>query len=366
MLRIAVYSCSLDEEKFVERWANSARDADQLLVLDTGSTDRTVQALHDAGVMVGFASIRPWRFDDARNASLHLLSPHIDVAIQLDLDEVLTPNWRAHLEAAWQPETTRLHYRYVWSHTADGRPDRVFFADKISGRHTHRWVNPVHEVLTPTVPESIATCPEVLIEHFPDPDKSRGYYLDLLQLAVREDPQNDRSAHYLGREFFFHQRYDEAIAEFRRHLLLPTARWQPERAASLRYGGKSFDALGNLTAAENWFTLAVLEDTQSREALIDLSAFLLRQRDWLGALHYAERAHRIPADQSSYINERYALEEGPYDLAAIALHEMGQREAAVECAHKALVFSPTDARLRANLALIEGSDNAVQAVGPEW
>lgn len=361
-MRVAAYACALNEEKFVERWVRSAEDADQLLVLDTGSTDRTVQALHDAGrVMVGFASIYPWRFDDGRNASLHLLSPHIDVAIQLDLDEVLTPGWRQNLEAVWQPDTTRLHYRYVWSHTADGRPDRVFFADKISGRHTHRWVNPVHEVLTPTVPEVVAICPEVLIEHYPDPDKSRGYYLDLLQLAVREDPHNDRNAHYLGREYFFHERYAEAITELRRHLTLPSAQWVPERAASLRYGAKSYDALGNLTAAENWFTLAVLEDSQSREALIDLGAFLLRQHDWLGALHYAERAYRIPADQSSYINERYALEEGPYDLAAVALYHMGQRDAARGCALKALAFSPTDDRLLANLALIEGSSDAVQA-----
>ncbi len=43
----------------------------------------------------------------------------------------------------------------------------------------------------------------VCLEHHADRSKSRGQYLPLLELAVEEDPNNDRNVHYLGREYFF-------------------------------------------------------------------------------------------------------------------------------------------------------------------
>ena len=42
-MKIAVYCIALNEEKFVESWYNSAKDADYLLIADTGSTDCTVE-----------------------------------------------------------------------------------------------------------------------------------------------------------------------------------------------------------------------------------------------------------------------------------------------------------------------------------
>jgi hypothetical protein len=40
-LKIAVYTIALNESAHVERWANSAADADYRIVADTGSTDDT-------------------------------------------------------------------------------------------------------------------------------------------------------------------------------------------------------------------------------------------------------------------------------------------------------------------------------------
>ena len=232
-MRIGVYTIARNEAQFVERWAGSARDADHLLVVDTGSTDTTMARLVELAVPHYQISVQPFRFDDARNAALALLPDDLDVAISLDMDEVLTPNWRATLEQNWTGN--RLHYGFVCSWTTDGKPGLTMPGRRIVGRHTHRWKHAVHEILMPTVPEIIAVCDDVLMEHHPDPTKSRGQYLDMLKTAVSEDPQDDRNAHYLGREYFFHQRYDDAINEFKRHLELPRANWLPERA--------QFDAL---------------------------------------------------------------------------------------------------------------------------
>ena len=43
--KVCVYAISKNEEKFVERWFNSIKEADEIYVLDTGSTDKTVKIL---------------------------------------------------------------------------------------------------------------------------------------------------------------------------------------------------------------------------------------------------------------------------------------------------------------------------------
>ena len=90
------------------------------MVLDTGSTDSTVEQLRALGAQVTVETIRPWRFDVARNRSLELVDPDADICVCTDLDEVFHPGWRNALEAAWVPGTTQATYRYTWSFAPTG------------------------------------------------------------------------------------------------------------------------------------------------------------------------------------------------------------------------------------------------------
>ena len=58
-MKVAVYTIALNEAAHVERWANSAVDADYRIVADTGSTDDTVERLTEAGVTVHRIAVRP-------------------------------------------------------------------------------------------------------------------------------------------------------------------------------------------------------------------------------------------------------------------------------------------------------------------
>lgn len=85
-MKIAVYTIAKNEEKFVERWYQSMKEADELYVLDTGSTDNTVNKLKTLGVKVKVKKISPWRFDVARNLSLAMVPNDVDVCVCTDLD----------------------------------------------------------------------------------------------------------------------------------------------------------------------------------------------------------------------------------------------------------------------------------------
>ena len=145
--KICVYAISKNEEKFVDRWYESVKDADYIVVLDTGSTDKTVEKLKSHKVLVKQKVISPWRFDVARNESLKLIPNDTDFCICLDMDELLVSGWRKILEENLSDLVARVRYRYTWNFNPDGSEGIVFYADKIHRNKLFVWEHPVHETL---------------------------------------------------------------------------------------------------------------------------------------------------------------------------------------------------------------------------
>ena len=100
-IKIATYSISLNEEKHVARWLDATKESDYRVVLDTGSTDKTVELLKAAGVIVEVGIITPWRFDTARNMALDLVPQDVDVCLVLDMDEVPEKNFYRKVRKQW-------------------------------------------------------------------------------------------------------------------------------------------------------------------------------------------------------------------------------------------------------------------------
>lgn len=344
-MKIAVYTIALNEEKFVKPWYESAKDADYLLIADTGSTDGTVETAKSLGINVVNLSIKPWRFDDARNASLASIPADIDYCIALDMDEVLLPGWREELEKI-DPKVTRPRYTYTWSWEDEeaGIPGLQYGGDKIHSRKGYRWKHPVHEVITPYVIDEVQGWTNLQIHHHPDSSKPRSQYLPLLKIAVDEDPHDDRNAFYYARELYFYGKLDEAKYEFLRHLSLPTAVWKPERAAAYRYLAKC-----DPDEAEFWLKKAVDEAPDRREALVDLADFYHQKKAWDQSLIYAKKALDIKEKPLEYLCEAKAWGSHPYDLAALSSFFLGDKATAINYGVEACRLDPDNQRLLTNL-----------------
>src|SRR5207253_9598699 len=131
-----------------ERWANAAAEADYRVVADTGSTDDTVERLTQAGVTVHRITVRPWRFDDARNATMALIPTDVDVCCTMDMDMYLEPGWRPKLEAAWTSGMTALYIRMILRASIDDpKPIKWYPAKNFHSRAGYRYKRPVHEAL---------------------------------------------------------------------------------------------------------------------------------------------------------------------------------------------------------------------------
>ena len=353
--KICVYAIAKDEIGFADRWMDSMSEADGVYVLDTGSTDGTADKLRSRGAHVETEIISPWRFDEARNRSLALVPEDADLCICTDLDEVFHPGWRQGFEAALAGGAERVRYRYTWSFLPDGSEGVVFWSDKAHSRRGWRWINPVHEVLQYFGDASYKTAVAagVQLDHHPDPLKSRGQYLPLLELAVRERPSDDRNMHYLGREFMFRGMWKKCEETLLRHLEMPTAVWRDERCASMRYLARAVRAQGREVEAELWLLRAIAEAPHLREPWLEASAYEAAQKRWSGSLFFAERALQIQNRSQTYINEAESWGARPYDLAAVAAYRLGDYEKALIYGREALALAPQDARLQSNLVFYE-------------
>lgn len=351
-MKIWVYAIAKNERKFCDRFMASCAGADGVSVLDTGSNDGTPERLHELGADVGVVIVSPWRFDTARNIALEMVPDDVDVCVSLDLDEVLSPGWREDLERDWTPGATRGRYLYVWSHDAAGGDGVTFYADKIHARHGYHWRYPVHEVLEAERPELYTQLHGVRVDHWPDAQKPRSNYLPLLQLAVEEDPFNDRNTHYLGREYMFHGMYGAAIETLMRHLALPRAVWKAERAASMRYIARCCAALGDRPSAVHWLERAAEEAPTQREAPYELALTYYQSADWALCRYWAMRALEIKERDNNYITDPEAWGAEPYDLVALSNWQLGHYEDALVAAEAALACKPDDERLRRNAEIM--------------
>lgn len=352
-LKIAIAAISKNEAEFVKRFCDSAKDADLISIADTGSDDDTVKLAKECGADVHEICISPWRFDLARNAGLALIPKDYDVIISLDLDEVLEPGWREEIERVWvKGETTRLRYKFDWGCGIS------FYYEKIFAKHGYRFWHPVHEYPRPDdrINEVYAHTDMLLVSHHPDPTKSRGQYMPLLELAIKEDPHCPRNAFYHARELTFYYRWQEAIVYLNKYLEMPEATWQNERCYAMRLLGKCYENLGNPTEAEKWYRLAAAEAPNTREPWVELAMLSYMRHDWTQCYFAACKALEIKDKALVYTMDPSVWTEKPHDLASISAWHLGLKESALFHINEALKFAPNDTRLLANKQLIEGEN----------
>lgn len=352
--KVCIYAISKNEEQFVDRWCENLKEADEIFVLDTGSTDNTVEKLKSNGVNVSVLEIIPWRFDIARNKSLELVPDNYDICVCLDLDEVILPGWRKELEKIWDENTTKLRYNYNWSLDSDGKPLVNFYIEKIHSRKNYEWYHPVHEVLRYTKDslEQIKVTDKITVNHYPDSTKSRSSYLPLLELSVKEEPLDDRNVHYLGREYMYYGRYQEAIDTLIYHISLKSSTWKDERCASMRFIGRCYKNLGRYNEAEMWYRLAIKEAPYLRDPYMEMALLKYLQQDYKLVEHYVLLALEIQSHPKTYINESFSFNETPYDLLSLACYYLNKKDDALYYIDLALRYKPFDERLLNNKQII--------------
>lgn len=364
--KICIYAICKNEMKFAAKWLDSMSEADYIVILDTGSTDGTYEFFkNDPRVTrVEQKEIKPWRFDVARNESMKLVPDDANILFSTDLDELLEPGWGDLIRANWTENTWRGHYRYIWSHTADGSPGETFWYDKMHIRG-YQWHFAVHEVLLP--PGGYEALEDeknghlidfgnaITLHHYPDQTKSRASYLDLLKLRVEEQPEETYGYYLLGREYGNLQQFDEAIKNFEICLSLPTIKTFPlVRYCVLGYLGDIYCIKGDTAKATQYYNKQLFIDKTYREPYYNLANIYNQQGLYEIALTLMQEGLKNGIQHFDWTERSVCWREGPYDIISIASYFLGKTDLGIENAIRALQFAPMDKRIQKNyLALLD-------------
>jgi hypothetical protein len=350
-MKVAVYAIARNEAAHVARWAQSAAEADYRVVADAGSSDDTAERLAAAGVTVHRIAIRPWRFDDARNAALAHIPEDVDVCCVMDMGMWLEPGWRPQLEAAWQAETTALSCQMALRESAEAPSYSEHPWKSFHRRWGYRFRRPVHEELCFAGEEVHRHCRAIRMNHLRRRAADQGRHLGLMELAYREDPNDPGTSFWLARELMAAHETGRAAEMFERYLAMPGAASHDERSEAMR-------CLARVVPERRmeWLERARAEAPHRREIWHDLAEELHSRADWPNLFWACANGIEKTRSTGSSLDDPHAWGYRLYDLGAIACWHLNLMDRAVEWGKEALQREqgPERQRLRNNLDFFIG------------
>ncbi len=215
--RISVVMIVKNEEAMLARCLESVKGADEIIVVDTGSIDKTKEiAKNLADKVYDFKWIDD--FAAARNFALSKATG--DWVLSIDADEMLDSNGIENIRKMLFTEKQAIGIRMHCGTTSYHVP-RLF--RNIPGI---RWVGKIHETIQVNgfdrsdIGITYGSSPA----HLLDPDRN----IRILEIAHDEDPKNTRAMYYLAREYAYRKEWEKAEEVFEKYVQLST--WLPEKA----------------------------------------------------------------------------------------------------------------------------------------
>lgn len=370
-----------EEERIVRNLTQPAMQAfiragGQVLVADTGSTDRTKEVARQHGADV--APIGPkhlhvvdkrqamrinkkfivppepkmvkagdtyFDFAAARNDAAvyarHHMTLHIDTC---DMLEAL--DWQHFAKLIAQGYTRFTYSHYLGAGSSMQRINRFY------DRRIDRWKGIAHEglcenvtpkdYLTPTgelrplAPQlhSAATEEQLRVRYLKNVNKQRPYHIGMA-LDLLAAPQDPRWHHYLGREMYYTQRWRSAIQLLTTQAAMAHA-WGPERSQSIVHAGECWEKLGDNDKAlecywrgtqldpnrrEPWMRIAYLHQKLEKELPDDQMG---KKRDHMRAAASAAKA-ALAIPRTTMLTEPEAnYREGPHRMLSWAHSWLGE------------------------------------------
>jgi glycosyltransferase involved in cell wall biosynthesis len=360
MTTVCLAVMAKDEAQVIARCLASAKPlVDAWIVLDTGSTDATMEVARETMKgLPGEVIERPWRgFGASRTESLELARSRADYVLVLDADDQLEFQVGARF-----PELTEPGYSLMVHDAAFVYP-RIHL---MKSALPWRYEAVCHEYATCEGVEVTTRIEGIIYRRLTGGARSRDpqkYLRDaaLLEEDLRRDPDNARSVFYLGRSYFDAGVFPRALAQFERRLLM--GGWDEELFLAAYAAATTRRELHfpNDRVAASYLEAWNMRPHRA-EPLYFLATLARESGDWLRARGYALAAAGLPfprADRLPVHHEIYAWRA--LDEVAAACVGMKDWPAAIEACTRLLSrdLPPAErARIEANLASCEAAARA--------
>ena len=197
---------------------------DEIIVVDTGSTDNTSLIAQEYGALVQTFT---WKdnFSDARNASLEKASG--DWILFLDADEELAPQSKEALRKLTRDNNVEGYFIKVMNYLGnegwtDTCPDLIFRLFR--NRKNYRFRGAIHEQIVDVILEQnnqagFRMAEEIIINHYGYLDKQidekdkKNRNIKIIKSELEQNPANQLLRFHYGVELFRAERFAEAVIE---------------------------------------------------------------------------------------------------------------------------------------------------------
>lgn len=334
-----------NEESNIGAALTSVRSvADEIVLVDTGSTDRTIDIAQAFGAKVVH---HPWNddFSAARNAGLEKATG--DWILMLDADETLPERSVRPLLAAIRNPHADAYLHGMVNCNGDARSSPVAIVRLFRRDPRFRFSGRIHEQISPSI-LSAGGCVVPLdmdLEHhgYTSEEDQRKHRRErnryLLLEELRENPSNPSAWYFLGLEDMIQFEYGAALESFQRAISLSRVATHAIMAAH-RIASIEVQRQRIKTAWELAFLGGDNVSTRRDGALL-VAQLAQQEGDYIALLHKARELRQIMAGSHSFGNFEVTTRTLD-DLEASALWDQGRYADALAIWEAAVRQNPMD------------------------
>lgn len=341
-----------NEEESLGRCLESIKDVvDEIIIVDTGSTDQTISIAERYTRKI---YVFPWvdDFSAARNFAFSKATRQY--CMWMDADDVLETADREallRLKALLPEEVDVVMMRY---HTAFEGEQPVFsyYRERIvRNSPQYRWEGRVHEAI---VPAGNVVYSEIAISHKKIKEADSGRNLRIYEMQKKAgEPFSPRDQFYYGRELYYNENYDAAIAVL--HEFLEEGQgWLENRIEACRTIALCYKIKGKAQNARMALLHSFEYDAPRAEVCCDLGEVFLAEEKYEQAIFWYELAltkERNDASGAFVSPDCYGYL--PYIQLCVCYDRLGQKRKAREYNEKAGKLRPDSQAYQYNKAYYE-------------
>ena len=342
-----------DEEESLGRCLESVREiADEMIIVDTGSTDNTISIakrytnkVYEFDWIDNFAAARNFAFSKATR----------QYCMWLDADDILEPADREallRLKALLPKEVDVVMMRYHTAFDEKNQPTFSYYRERIV-RNTpqYRWEGRVHEAI---VPAGNVVYSEIAISHRKIKEADSGRNLRIYEMQKKAgETFSPRDQFYYGRELYYNADYDAAISVLR-EFLEEGHGWRENEIEACRTMALCYKNKADMQKARAMLLHSFEYDAPRAEVCCDLGELFLAEEKYEQAIFWYELAlTKQRNDSSGAFVSPDCYGYLPYIQLCVCYDRMGQKKKAMEYNEKAGKLKPDSPAYQYNKAYYE-------------
>lgn len=364
MATISLCMIVKDEESVLARCLDSVQGiADEIVVVDTGSSDRTKEIAAAYGQVMDFA----WCDDFAAARNFAFAQATKDYIMWLDADDVIAPVDRGRfvaLKARLDGTADVVMLPYHIAFDEQGQPTFVYYRERLIRRAAGlRWEGAVHECITPAGTVIYA---DAAVEHHRektgDSDRNLRIYQNLLAKGGTLDA---RGRFYYARELMAHRQYEQAVQAFAIFLDMPDG-WEENRIEACRNLADCLAALGRRKDAKQALMRSFAMDTPRGETCCALAALELEDGRLTQAEFWYRTALHVPCNaQDGRFVHKPSYGYIPCLGLCVCCDRQGRHEEAAIWNERAAMYQPASPAVAYNRRYFAQRSGAVTEGSPD-